>query len=484
MAPSRVRLELHLNLQDPPLNAFDAVATDGAAAPVLENSAWRGPQAKAFMPVGTKASVKVVHPDELRRVGCLTCPREHVPPPLQTRRGRHREPPRPPRILGLGRPDPHRLRRLPGLLVRDTIVVDERACPSVRSTMARVRSLGTRVAAEIRPRLGSDMAMCLDVCLPARPRVVIQRALRLTTTGPMPARGPTGSGQLLFGITQGGTDPSSEPLDRGEVSWFSFDGVALGGLKVGESRGEMLYTVSWAAPRSCGPAALLHGYRRLTGILEVIERGIDIFDYVLPTRTGRTGTALTPDGRLNLRNARYARDPRPLQDGAPALLACVSHARISATSSTRASSSDCACHPPYSGSSSTCARARSAQSSVGPWHTSSGKTLERLARDSEEDPCCSTLIFIVLILLSSWLLFIRPQRRKQQAQQDDAQQRRSGDEVLTAGGLYGTVRAVQDDELSVEIAPGSRCTVAARHRGGSPARGRGARRGRGGLRDR
>ena len=96
---------------------------------------------------------------------------------------------------------------------------------------------------------------------------------------------------------------------------LDFDGYALGGLAIGESKEQMLETTAWATELL--PAErprYFMGIGDPVGILEVIERGIDMFDCVLPTRLGRTGTALTSTGRLNLRNARFARDPRPLDE--------------------------------------------------------------------------------------------------------------------------------------------------------------------------
>jgi len=85
---------------------------------------------------------------------------------------------------------------------------------------------------------------------------------------------------------------------------------------VGEEWAEMLETVAWAAPLlPVGKPRYFMGIGDAAGILEVISRGIDMFDCVLPTRTARTGSALTADGRLNLRNARYARDPGPIEEG-------------------------------------------------------------------------------------------------------------------------------------------------------------------------
>jgi queuine tRNA-ribosyltransferase len=127
---------------------------------------------------------------------------------------------------------------------------------------------------------------------------------------------PRAPGQLRFGISQGGTDLDLRTRSIEGIVALPFDGYALGGLAVGETRETMLDTVGWAAPTL--PAErprYFMGLGDAEGILEVISRGVDMFDCVLPTRTARTGSALTAQGRLNLRNARFARDPRPLEDG-------------------------------------------------------------------------------------------------------------------------------------------------------------------------
>jgi queuine tRNA-ribosyltransferase len=171
---------------------------------------------------------------------------------------------------------------------------------------------------EIQRRLGSDIAMCLDVCLPsAADRVELERAVAITSDWAKrqveAARAP---GQLRFGISQGGTDAELRRRSLEEITALPFDGHALGGLAVGESRDEMLECVEWAAPLV--PESLPRYFMGIgdpVGILEVVARGVDMFDCVLPTRTARTGSALTWEGRLNLRNARFARDPRPLEEG-------------------------------------------------------------------------------------------------------------------------------------------------------------------------
>jgi queuine tRNA-ribosyltransferase len=172
-------------------------------------------------------------------------------------------------------------------------------------------------AARIQARLGSDVAMCLDVCPPAGvDRGELAEAVRLTTLWAERQReAERASGQLLFGITQGAADEDLRRRSAAEIVGLGFDGYALGGLSVGEPRDEMLDAVGWAAPLlPTETPRYFMGIGDPEGILEVIERGIDMFDCVLPTRLGRTGAALTSAGRLNLRNARHARDPRPLDE--------------------------------------------------------------------------------------------------------------------------------------------------------------------------
>jgi queuine tRNA-ribosyltransferase len=170
--------------------------------------------------------------------------------------------------------------------------------------------------ARIQAELGSDIAMCLDVCPPAdAPRPAIEEAVRLTTHWAERQRVTERvSGQLVFGITQGGTDVELRTRSIEQVTSLGFDGYALGGLAIGEDRELMFETVGWAAALlPADRARYFMGIGDPAGVLEVIERGVDMFDCVLPTRLGRTGSALTWEGRLNLRNSRYARDPAPLQ---------------------------------------------------------------------------------------------------------------------------------------------------------------------------
>ena len=167
--------------------------------------------------------------------------------------------------------------------------------------------------------LGSDIAMCLDVCPPAgasgrRRRCEPSSSPRPGRVGrPLRLARPASS---CSASRRAGSTRSSAGGRVEQIVEIGFDGHALGGLSVGESRDAMLETVAAAAPLlPAEKPRYFMGIGDPLGILDVVERGIDMFDCVLPTRYGRTGSALTWEGRLNMRNARFARDPDPLEPG-------------------------------------------------------------------------------------------------------------------------------------------------------------------------
>jgi queuine tRNA-ribosyltransferase len=179
------------------------------------------------------------------------------------------------------------------------------------------------LAAEIQRRLGSDVAMCLDICPPAGVRhEELAEAVRRTSVWAEKQRDlPRADGQLRFAITQGGLDRELRARSSEQLVALDFDGYAIGGLSVGEERAPMFDAAAHAAAQlPAEKARYFMGIGDPEGVIEVIARGIDMFDCVLPTRTARTGSALTWEGRLNLRNAQFARDPRPLDEhcGCPA----------------------------------------------------------------------------------------------------------------------------------------------------------------------
>ena len=124
----------------------------------------------------------------------------------------------------------------------------------------------------------------------------------------------------LFGIQQGSLDEGLRKASANSLIEIGFDGYAIGGLAVGEGQAAMFGCLDYAPGQLPeGRPRYLMGVGKPDDIVGAVERGIDMFDCVLPTRLGRTGTALTWEGRLNLKNARFTRDPRPLDPDCPCL---------------------------------------------------------------------------------------------------------------------------------------------------------------------
>jgi len=298
---------------------FEVHATEQAARAGLLRTAHGTIETPVFMPVGTKATVKTLDPDEVRALGAQillgNAYHLHFRPGAELIRdlgGLHRF---------MGWPSPI-LTDSGGFQVfslRDTIVrVDDEAVTFRNVYDGRATQFTPELAARIQRDLGSDIAMCLDQVPPSDvTRRELEAAVRRTTLWASRQReAPRADGQLRFGITQGGTDPELRRRSTEEIAELGFDGNAIGGLAIGEDRDAMFEVTGWAAallpddrPR------YFMGIGDPEGILQVIEAGVDMFDCVLPTRTARTGSALTREGRLNLRNARFAKDERPLEEG-------------------------------------------------------------------------------------------------------------------------------------------------------------------------
>jgi queuine tRNA-ribosyltransferase len=298
--------------------SFEVLATDGAARAGVLRTAHGDVPTPAFMPVGTKASVKSLHPDEVREAGAriLLANTYHLhfrpgADVIAELGGLHA-------FMGWDGPILTDSGGFQVFSLRDTVAAVDDEGVTFRSIYDGSAARFTpELVADVQAKLGSDLAMCLDVCSPAGVgRGELEEAVRVTTAWAARQReAPRAPNQLVFGIAQGGSDRELRTRSIEEVTALAFDGYALGGLSVGEPRREMLETVTWAAPLlPAGRPRYFMGIGDPAGILDVIARGIDLFDCVLPTRMGRTGTALTSHGRLNLRNARFARDPRPLDD--------------------------------------------------------------------------------------------------------------------------------------------------------------------------
>jgi queuine tRNA-ribosyltransferase len=172
---------------------------------------------------------------------------------------------------------------------------------------------------EVQRLLGSDIAMQMDECvrLPAE-RADIERAMQLSLRWAERSRRAFESappGYMLFGIVQGGDVPQLRRTSASRLVDIGFHGYAIGGLAVGEPQSVMLDMIEATAPAlpQDRPRYLM-GVGTPEDLLEAVARGIDMFDCVMPTRNGRHGMAFTRFGQINLRNARHADDPRPLDE--------------------------------------------------------------------------------------------------------------------------------------------------------------------------
>ena len=300
--------------------AFSIAATDGAArtgAIAMRRGEIHTP---AFMPVGTAATVKAMKPDDVRAAGAQI-------------------------ILGntyhlLLRPGAERVARLGGLhrfmgwdrpILTDSggyqvMSLSELSKVTEEGVTFRSHLDGTRHlltperSTEVQRLLGSDIVMCFDELVPATAdadarRSAMERSMRWArrSRDAFLAGDAHAEEAAQFGIQQGALDRDLRQASADALLAIGFDGYAVGGLAVGEGQ-EAMFAVLDYAPGLLDPAKprYLMGVGKPDDIVGAVERGIDMFDCVLPTRSGRTGQAFTADGPLNIRNARFAEDEGPL----------------------------------------------------------------------------------------------------------------------------------------------------------------------------
>jgi queuine tRNA-ribosyltransferase len=297
--------------------SFRLTATDGAARTGEMNTAHGVVHTPAFMPVGTQASVKGVHHDDVRAAGTelLLGNTYH----LMLRPGAER-------VAALG--GLHKFMRWPHPILTDSggfQVMSLAALRKVTEQAVTFRShldgamveLSPERATEVQILLGSDIAMQLDECvrLPAD-RSEIARAMNLSLRWAercKRAYEAAAPDRALFGIVQGGDDRTLREESVRALTDVGFPGYAIGGLAVGESQEVMFGVVeTTAAALPVQQPRYLMGVGMPADILGAIGRGIDMFDCVLPTRNGRHGLAFTRFGPINIKNAHHADDPRPL----------------------------------------------------------------------------------------------------------------------------------------------------------------------------
>jgi queuine tRNA-ribosyltransferase len=277
----------------------------------------------AFMPVGTRGSVKGVRPDELVLLGTRMVLANTYHLALR---------PGPERVRELG--GLHRFMGWDGPILTDSggyQIFSLQALTAIDEDGATLRSIvdGARVrftpesVMEIERALGADVIMALDHC-PADPmaRAEVEAATDRThrwlarCVAAWRAAGGLDTGQALFGIVQGGAFDDLRARSVEAVTAHDLVGYAIGGVSVGEDRVAMRRAVDAAAPLlPDGKPRYLMGVGTPLDLFEAVSCGVDLFDCVTPTRHGRNHQAFTFAGRLNLRNARHERDPAPLEEG-------------------------------------------------------------------------------------------------------------------------------------------------------------------------
>ncbi len=303
-----------------PRFAFTIHATDGKARSgtiAMRRGDIRTP---AFMPVGTAATVKAMKPESVRATGAdiILGNTYH----LMLRPGAERVA----RLGGL-----HQFMNWPRLILTDSggyqvmSLSDLRKITEEGVTFASHldgsrHMLSPERSMEIQRLLGSDIVMAFDECPRAdQPRDAIARSMELSmrwakrSRDAFDAGGQHAEGAALFGIQQGALDEGLRRDSADALTAIGFDGYAIGGLAVGEGQEAMFATLDFAAGQLPENAPrYLMGVGKPDDLVGAVGRGVDMFDCVLPSRSGRNGQAFTWNGPLNLRNAKHAEDSAPL----------------------------------------------------------------------------------------------------------------------------------------------------------------------------
>jgi queuine tRNA-ribosyltransferase len=307
--------------------AFSIAATDGAARTGTITMPRGEIRTPAFMPVGTAATVKAMRPAEVRATGADI-------------------------ILGntyhlMLRPTAERMARLGGLhkfMGWDRPILTDSGGYQVMSLSALTKQSEEGVAfkshldgsrhmltpersMEIQRLLGSDIVMAFDECPPngvdeKRAEASMERSMRWAarSRAGFDAGDEHAARSALFGIQQGSLDEKLRARSAAALTDIGFDGYAIGGLAVGEGQAAMFGVLDYApAQLPADRPRYLMGVGKPDDLVGAVARGVDMFDCVLPTRSGRNGQAFTWDGPLNIRNAKFAEDQAPLdsQCGCP-----------------------------------------------------------------------------------------------------------------------------------------------------------------------
>ncbi|HYB56437.1 MAG TPA: tRNA guanosine(34) transglycosylase Tgt, partial [Alphaproteobacteria bacterium] len=296
--------------------AFELVKRAGAARRGRLHTAHGVVETPAFMPVGTAGTVKAMTPDAVRATGAeiILANTYH----LMLRPGAERIA----RLGGL-----HRFMDWPGPILTDSGGYQVMSLAQLRSLSEEGVAFQSHLdgaremltperAIEVQRLLDATIAMALDECTewPCEEAAAAQSmrlSMRWAERSKAAFRERPGYG--LFGIVQGSVYPGLREESAKALRRIGFEGYGIGGLAVGEGQALMFATLEATVPQlpADGPRYLM-GVGKPDDIIQAVARGIDLFDCVLPTRSGRTGQAFTRRAAINLRNARHAEDPRPL----------------------------------------------------------------------------------------------------------------------------------------------------------------------------
>jgi queuine tRNA-ribosyltransferase len=301
---------------------FELLAVDGAARTGIIHTPRGQIRTPAFMPVGTAATVKAMLPQSVRETGAdiLLGNTYH----LMLRPGAERIA----RLGGL-----HKFMDWPRPILTDSGGFQVMSLAALRKISeegvtfqshidGHAEFLSPERAMEIQRLLGSDIQMVFDEC-PALPATheTIEKSMALSMRWAKRSKDAFGEqtdeerrGRACFGIVQGGTFADLRQRSAESLREIGFDGYAVGGLAVGEPQSAMFETLEATVPHlPADKPRYLMGVGKPGDIVGAVLRGIDMFDCVLPTRSGRNGQAFTAQGALNLKNARFADDPAPLE---------------------------------------------------------------------------------------------------------------------------------------------------------------------------
>ena len=309
---------------------IEVLATDGPARAGLLHTAHGPIQTPVFMPVGTAGTVKAMTADQVRATGAgLVLGNTYH---LMLRPGADR-------VAALG--GLHRFMDWPGPILTDSggfqvmslaglRTLDEDGVTFRSHLDGSAHRLTPESATRIQHQLDATIAMVLDECTPfpaTADQVRSSMALSMRWAARSRAAFVARPGYAQFGIVQGGTDPAARAESVAALLEIGFEGYAVGGLAVGEGQAAMLATLEATTPLlPTNRPRYLMGVGTPDDLVAAVLRGIDMFDCVMPTRAGRTARAFTSGGVLNMRNARHAPDPAPL-DPACACTACTRHSR-------------------------------------------------------------------------------------------------------------------------------------------------------------